>query len=457
MSKHTEYIKPEYYDEFSCTASQCPQTCCCEWKIAVDDDTYDAWVNKYHIEQKTDANISTADIVPITSDSTDDTADNTVADNTADIIAGISPAASNTVMWEDTRIIRLNKDGKCPFLDNKGWCSLVVKHGEQILSKTCHEFPRQIHEFDTHTEYALMSGCPAVIDLIAKKDSFELKISRNNTKPAHSNTKTNETSELLYALRSKIIEWIGCKTSDKNTTGNNANNSSNTGNINNADTTDTAGIHDSTIKDRLLSTAYIMLEMYDNSVNTLADAGEYLSDEVFSYVLSEVKKIKIPITDHVAECNELFLDIIDNYLKEGMYTQYIKEPAEYAGKLSKNYNKTIKPSEVKEFKEALRQYEPLAVRLIQSELYSSLLAPDYELSDMLVKFQWIIMEYAAIKHIMFLLWKTSKKLPDYETLRTYIVVVSRMMGYSDEDIDEYMQNSFEQKIWQWSYTTLLLG
>ena len=76
---------------------------------------------------------------------------------------------------------------------------------------------------------------------------------------------------------------------------------------------------------------------------------------------------------------------------------------------------------------------------------------------MLVKFQWIIMKYAAIKHIMFLLWKTSKKLPDYETLRTYIVVVSRMMGYSDEDIEEYMQNSFEQKIWQWPYTTLLLG
>ena len=159
----------------------------------------------------------------------------------------------------------------------------------------------------------------------------------------------------------------------------------------------------------------------------------------------------------MAECNELFLDIIDNYLKEGMYAQYIKKPAEYADKLSKNYNKTIKISEVKEFKAALKQYEPLAVRLVQSELYSSLLAPDYELSDMLVKFQWIIMEYAAIKHIMFLLWKTNKKLPDYETLRTYIVVVSRMMGYSDEDIDEYMQNSFEQKIWQWPYTTLLLG
>lgn len=397
MSNHTEYIKPEYYDEFSCTAAECPQTCCCEWKIAVDDDTYNAWVNKYHIEQGCTG----------TPQNTLDISDN-----------------AYTTMWEGTRVIRLNKDGKCPFLDSKGLCSLVVKHGEQILSKTCHEFPRQIHEFDTHTEYSLMSGCPAVIDLIAQKESFELKKSRNNI--------INDNAlGILFTLRSKIIEWAGCKNTDNNNT---------------------------TIKDRLLAAAYIMLEMNDNSVNTPAAAQEYLSDEVFSYVLSEVKKIKMPITDHVAECNELFLDIIDNYLKEGMYTQYIKKPAEYASQFSENYNKNIKASEVKEFKKALKQYEPLVVRLVQSELYSSLLAPDYELPDVLVKFQWIIMEYAAIKHIMYLLWKNNnKKLPDYETLRAYIVVVSRMMGYSDEDIDEYMQNSFEEKIWEWGYLNLILG
>lgn len=397
MSNHTEYIKPEYYDEFSCTAAECPQTCCCEWKIAVDDDTYNAWVNKYHIEQGCTG----------TPQNTLDISDN-----------------AYTAMWEGTRVIRLNKDEKCPFLDSKGLCSLVVKHGEQILSKTCHEFPRQIHEFDTHTEYALMSGCPAVIDLIAQKESFELKENRNNI--------INDNAlGILFTLRSKIIEWAGCKNTDNNNT---------------------------TIKDRLLASAYIMLEMNDNSVNTPAAAQEYLSDEVFSYVLSEVKKIKMPITDHVAECNELFLDIIDNYLKEGMYTQYIKKPAEYASQLSENYNKNIKASEVKEFKKALKQYGPLVVRLVQSELYSSLLAPDYELPDVLVKFQWIIMEYAAIKHIMYLLWKNNnKKLPDYETLRAYIVVVSRMMGYSDEDIDEYMQNSFEEKIWEWGYLNLILG
>lgn len=31
--------KPEYYDEFVCTANKCPFTCCREWKIEVDDET----------------------------------------------------------------------------------------------------------------------------------------------------------------------------------------------------------------------------------------------------------------------------------------------------------------------------------------------------------------------------------------------------------------------------------
>ena len=36
-------IRPDYYDHFSCTADQCPITCCQEWKISVDDHTNNCW------------------------------------------------------------------------------------------------------------------------------------------------------------------------------------------------------------------------------------------------------------------------------------------------------------------------------------------------------------------------------------------------------------------------------
>lgn len=36
-------LYPNYYPKFTCTADQCPITCCQEWKISVDDDTYRNW------------------------------------------------------------------------------------------------------------------------------------------------------------------------------------------------------------------------------------------------------------------------------------------------------------------------------------------------------------------------------------------------------------------------------
>ena len=43
MKTERKKIRPDYYDEFSCIAGQCPITCCQEWKIAVDADTNRRW------------------------------------------------------------------------------------------------------------------------------------------------------------------------------------------------------------------------------------------------------------------------------------------------------------------------------------------------------------------------------------------------------------------------------
>ena len=34
-------------------------------------------------------------------------------------------------------------------------------------------------------------------------------------------------------------------------------------------------------------------------------------------------------------------------------------------------------------------------------------------------------------------------------MRDYMVVVSRMTGYEEDDIYEYLENSFEHIIWDW--------
>ena len=45
---------------------------------------------------------------------------------------------------------------------------------------------------------------------------------------------------------------------------------------------------------------------------------------------------------------------------------------------------------------------------------------------------------------------------DYEMVREYMVVISRMTGYEDGDIREYLENSFAELIWDWGYFALII-
>lgn len=43
MKKENDRIRPDFYENFTCTADKCPITCCQEWKIAVDPETARKW------------------------------------------------------------------------------------------------------------------------------------------------------------------------------------------------------------------------------------------------------------------------------------------------------------------------------------------------------------------------------------------------------------------------------
>lgn len=38
-----------------------------------------------------------------------------------------------------------------------------------------------------------------------------------------------------------------------------------------------------------------------------------------------------------------------------------------------------------------------------------------------------------------------------------MVVISRMTGYEEDDIREYLENSFEELLWEWRYFALITG
>ena len=127
--------KPEYYDEFVCTANKCPFTCCREWKIEVDNETNEKWKKLQAPE-------------------------------------GVYPVRKNMSQYtqkkDNMRVIALNKKHICPFLNEQKLCRLVCTFGDDVLSKTCRVFPREIHKFLDQEEFFLMPSCPAVIDLMKK-------------------------------------------------------------------------------------------------------------------------------------------------------------------------------------------------------------------------------------------------------------------------------------------------
>ena len=75
---------------------------------------------------------------------------------------------------------------------------------------------------------------------------------------------------------------------------------------------------------------------------------------------------------------------------------------------------------------------------------------------LVVAFQWIGIEYAAIHQALFLRFQLEKEELPYKTVRNYLVVIARMMGYDEDDITEYLQNSFQNLIWEWGYFALIV-
>ena len=117
-------LKPSFYDNFYCIGGECSYTCCMDWEIPLD-------------KEETDRHI--------------------FADgkrNEAPLI--IKPDGSSR--------LRFREDGHCSFLREDGLCRLVLEHGEEFISHTCHVFPRFDNTFNGTKEMYLSNGCPAVLD-----------------------------------------------------------------------------------------------------------------------------------------------------------------------------------------------------------------------------------------------------------------------------------------------------
>lgn len=147
-----------------------------------------------------------------------------------------------------------------------------------------------------------------------------------------------------------------------------------------------------------------------------------------------------------------------NYEREGLYQAELSFVIEQAKQLEENSN--LNSSEVLkekvEFEADFSNWNELMRSFLTAEIESDCLLPEGNVQDFLVHLEWIVLEYATIKHFLFLDRLKNGTLT-YECVRSAIVLICRMTGYEEDDIYEYLEDSFENVVWEWGYLALILS
>ena len=113
-------ITLDYYDAFACLADACKHSCCVDWEIDIDEDSWDYY----------------------------DTVDGPFGDR----------LRTCRQTGEDRSFI-LRPDGRCPFLNDNGLCDLITELGEESLCEVCTEYPRFTVEYRDVREKSLSVSC----------------------------------------------------------------------------------------------------------------------------------------------------------------------------------------------------------------------------------------------------------------------------------------------------------
>ena len=123
---------PAYYPRFACIADRCRHSCCIGWEIDVDEDTLQLY----------------------------DTLEDGYGEAIADSIAG----------REDCPHFCLGEGERCPHLDERGLCRIILSLGEDYLCDICREHPRFYHVTPHGREVGLGMACEEACRLILTSD-----------------------------------------------------------------------------------------------------------------------------------------------------------------------------------------------------------------------------------------------------------------------------------------------
>ena len=119
--------KPSYYDAFRCLAGACPDSCCKEWDVDVDD----ASAARYRA-----------------------------------LPGPLGQRLRQVLKDTEYGVQMAAQDHRCPMWREDGLCRIQAELGEAALCDVCREFPRLRHDYGDFAELGLELSCPEAARLI---------------------------------------------------------------------------------------------------------------------------------------------------------------------------------------------------------------------------------------------------------------------------------------------------
>lgn len=434
-------IEPEFYKDFHCIGGQCSFTCCKEWKIAVDPETKKRW-RKLSVPET----VLESGRVP----------------KHACRSAVDKAQLSQFVMKKDGgEIIELLPNMRCPFLEDTELCRLVLDYGEACLSETCHVFPRETHAFADRTERTLVSCCPEIVDRL-----YTLKELHFTNLPYQDRAFLLEGKDKLFQIRNIMMYWL-----------------------------QDASVSNEVNLKRCL---FMLLDLLDKKTKGMTlDPGECLKEADVEKLTEMILAMPKDTQAAIEEQNALFLDITENYRKEGRYQGLLNPLYAMAEQLSREFQEADAARMdvvCALYAEVVVAYAPLLRNYLVAEAFATLLIPGCTLQDMVLQLEWMIMEYVLVVHAMVLEILCKKDVPGtsnteedegdamssesqgafdgrtyaavtdtvhaplaYPKARELLILIARMTGYDGDEIEEYLRDSFENPVWPWGYADYLLS
>ena len=134
-----EHIYPSYYNDFHCIAGRCPDSCCREWDVQVDEDT---------------------------------------AANYRSLEGPLGDALRSAMYEEDgDTYLGHNQEGRCPLWQPDGLCRVQCTLGHDALSQVCQEFPRIKQDYGPFIEHDLEMSCPEAARIMLSSKEWSLTTS----------------------------------------------------------------------------------------------------------------------------------------------------------------------------------------------------------------------------------------------------------------------------------------